>query len=86
MDRKTSWRPRPESRNHFGPWSRDVVSESDLVVAGIRVPEVDITLSADPDDCSGGSDVLWTLRDGLGDIVCRYLERQRERQYPESPR
>lgn len=48
--------------------------------------EVDITLSADPDDCSGGSDVLWTLRDGLGDIVCRYLERQRERQYPESPR
>lgn len=52
-----------------------MVSESDLVVAGIRVPEVDITLSADSDDCSGGSDVLWTLRDGLNDIICRYLGR-----------
>jgi hypothetical protein len=60
-----------------------VVSESDLVVAGIRVPEVDITLSADPD---GGSDVLWTLRDGLDDIICRYLGRRPERKYPESPR
>jgi hypothetical protein len=76
MNRKTSWKLGPEPRSHLGSWHRNLVSISDLVVAGICVPEVDLALSADHEvsgNLSGGPDVLSIPKDDLGDRICRYL-------------
>jgi hypothetical protein len=89
MNRKTYWKLGPESRTHLGSWHRKLVSISDLIVAGIWKPEVDLALSADHEisgNLSGGPDVLSIPKDDLGDRTYRYLRLRLDLKYPEKAR